>query len=101
MQSIVSILLIGAIIACGPFALASSDAETSEKEPFSWSRFWQDFKQDWIKVGQDAKEAGTEAGRTIKKEFQELPGNVSDGLQKATEDFKNAGEKPAESPSDP
>ena len=88
MKSIPSILLIIAITCYGPPALADSESKTVEKEPFSWSRFWQEFKNDWIKVGHDAKDAGTEAGRTLKKEFQELPGTVREGFKNAKEDFK-------------
>ena len=100
MKFIPSILLIIAIIGCGPTVGAASDSESSEKAPFSWSQFWQDFKQDWIKVGKDAKDAGTEAGHTIKNEFQELPDNMREGFQKAKEDFKNIGDGSAEPPSD-
>ena len=94
-------MLISALIAWGPAGLAASDTETPEKESFSWSQFWQDFKQDWIKVGRDAKDAGTEAGHTIKKEFQELPGDLREGLNKAKEDFKSIGDRSDEPSKEP
>ena len=101
MKSIPSILLIIAITFYGPYALADSESKTVDKEPFSWSRFWQEFKNDWIKVGHEAKDAGTEAGHTIKKEVQELPGNVREGFSKAKEDFKNAVNSSDDAPSEP
>ena len=90
MKSIRLLLLIIAITFYGSTAGADSETQTAPQEPFSWSRFWQDFKRDWIKVGHEAKDAGTGAGHTIKKEFQELPGNVREGFTKAKDDFQNA-----------
>lgn len=89
MKSItLNILLIFAILAASPSA-AESDADKTADHPSAWSRFWQGIADDWRKIGKNAKESGTEAGRTVKEEFQKIPENFSKGIDSAKKDFKN------------
>lgn len=88
-------LFIFAILAASPSA-AGSDTDNTADHPSVWSRFWQGIADDWRKIGKDTKESGTEAGRTVKEEFQNLPENFRKGIEEAKEDFKNGTGSPGE-----
>ena len=88
MKSItLSILLIFSVLTVSPFA-AGSNIENTTDQPSIWSRFWHGVRDDWKKIGKDAKASGTEAGRTVKEEFQEMPEGFRKGMNEAKEDFK-------------
>ncbi len=88
--------LILAVLTASPAAIGSADTIPADP-PSGWNRFWQGVVEDWKKIGKNAKQSGTEAGRTVKEEFQELPGNLRKGFEKAKDDFNNSAVAPEES----
>ena len=83
-----NILLIFALLTASPSA-AASGADNPESSQSAWSRFWHGVADDWKKIGQDTKESGAEAGRTVKDEVQKMPENFRKGFEEAKADFKN------------
>ena len=69
---LLNFLLIFAIVTASPSA-AASGADNTESSQSAWSRFWHGVADDWKKIGKDAKESRSEAGRTVKNEFKEFP----------------------------
>ena len=68
---------------------ATSDSENTANGQSAWSRFWHGVADDWKKIGNDAKESGTQAGRTVKDEIKEVPENFRKGFEEAKESIKN------------
>lgn len=81
-------LLIFAILMASSSA-ATSDSENMANNQSAWSRFWHGVADDWKKIGNDAKESGTQAGRTVKDEIKDVPENFRKGFEEAKEGFKN------------
>ena len=84
------ILLLTLAVLTASAAAAGSDAAKPATPPSAWSRFYKGVAADWKKIGKDAKKSGTAAGRTIKKEVQQMPANFRKGFKETKESFKKA-----------
>jgi hypothetical protein len=100
MKSVLLSMMIIAAVQAASLSLAQSeapsDADQTIGQPSAWNQFWQGVADDWKKIGKEAKESGTLAGRTIKDEFKEFPKNFRKGVEDAKEDFKNSIGSPEE-----